>query len=184
MSIEVFTDGACLMNGSDNAVGGMGVHFPDGELKDVSKVYRYGKCTNQKTELYAIYLALKYIDLVFDLSTLSVLIKTDSQYSINVLTKWIGNWLKNGWKTAKGTPVENKKLIEQIYEYVDNYDITFEHVMAHTGGKDYDSVNNDIADKLASKAAARSAKENKIDLNNSKKYYGKDKKIKITIVDE
>lgn len=37
--IRVFTDGSCKGNGKANAIGGIGVHFPDKELPDVSAPY-------------------------------------------------------------------------------------------------------------------------------------------------
>jgi len=60
-NIIVYTDGSCSKNGKRNAIGGIGIHFPNEELPDISKIYRLGICTNQKTELYAILTAINYI---------------------------------------------------------------------------------------------------------------------------
>lgn len=157
--IVVFTDGACSGNGSKNAVGGIGIHFPNKELPDVNKAFRIGFCTNQRAELYAIKIALQYIHNKLGLLTHSVTIKSDSLYAISCVTKWIDAWIKNGWVNKAGNPVANRDLIEPIYEYYKRFIINFEHVSAHTGGTDPDSIGNEIADQLATKASKRMANE-------------------------
>ena len=153
--IIVYTDGSCVGNGRTDAVGGIGIHFPNGELKDISKIYRLGLCTNQKTELYAILTAIKYIKQNFSLEKYKLIIKTDSQYSINCVTKWINGWMKNGWVTQSNKPVVNKEMIETIHKYYVKYDIDFDHVDAHTNGDDEESVANAKADKLATNATKK-----------------------------
>lgn len=159
--IIVFTDGSCIGNGKKYASGGIGIHFPQHQLKDISKVYRLGTCTNQKCELYAILMAIKYIRATVGLHNKHVIIKTDSKYSINCITKWIDRWIKNGWKTQNGTPVINREFIEPIYYFYHKYNITFHHVNSHTGKNDEDSIGNDHADILALKAAKRYLSEKK-----------------------
>lgn len=157
--IVVFTDGSCSRNGRKGAIGGIGVHFPNGELADVSKIYSRGPCTNQKTELYAILTALRYINQNLGLEKYNVLIKTDSNYSINCVTVWINGWIRNGWVNSKGDPVANREFIEPIHKYVGLYDIEFEHVSAHTNSDDPDSLGNDMADTLATRATQRAITE-------------------------
>jgi len=147
--IVVFTYGACKNNGKANAIGGIGVHFPNEELDDISKPFLEEPITNQRAELCAIYTALKEIRKKIGLSEVSVLIKSDSDYSIKASSVWPKSWEKNGWKTAANQPVKNLDIIVKIHHYVQKYDITFEHVYAHTGGTDYDSVHNHVADRLA-----------------------------------
>lgn len=153
--IVVYTDGSCSGNGTRHAVGGIGIHFPNGELKDVSKMYTSNICTNQRTELYAILIALRYIKKNFDLHKYTVIIKTDSEYSINCITKWVYGWLKNNWMTKNNTNVMNRDYIERIFKYYDSYNVQFEHVVAHTGADDEDSLGNARADELATKATKR-----------------------------
>lgn len=157
--IIAYTDGSCSANGKKTATGGIGVHFPNKELRDISKVYRNGYCTNQKTELYAILMCISYIKKNFNLSKIELIIKSDSQYSINCITKWAANWEKNGWIKKDGTPVANRGLIEPIYTHFKKYRIFFEHVEAHTGRKDEDSIGNAKADSLATKATKRAQQE-------------------------
>lgn len=158
-NIVVFTDGSCMGNGRDGAVGGMGIHFPKKELKDISKVYRDGCCTNQRTELYAILTALRYIKKNLGLSNYHIDIRTDSNYSINCVTKWITKWKKNGWKTTNGEDVSNREYIELIDKYNEKYHITYTHVPAHTKKRDVNSRANAKADKLAVDASKRAQKE-------------------------
>ena len=156
-NIIVFTDGSCMANGKLGAVGGIGIHFPDRELKDVSKIYE-GKCTNQRTELYAILKTLQYINSRLGLEKYRVFIKTDSMYCINCITKWAPGWIKNGWLTKNKTPVANKELISRIYKYYVKFIVFLEHVEAHTGGEDSDSMGNDVADSLAKRASKKAIK--------------------------
>lgn len=159
--IVVFTDGACSYNGKKNATGGIGIHFPNKELKDISRIFRVGLCTNQRTELYAILTAIRYIKKHFSLGKCSILIKTDSEYCINCVTKWAYGWVKNGWITKNGEPVANKEFIEIIHKYHDKYHIEFEHVDGHSAGKDKNSIGNNTADKLAVAARDKATIERK-----------------------
>lgn len=157
--LVVFTDGSCSMNGRRGAIGGIGIHFPNGELADISKIYSRGPCTNQKTELYAILSALRYINQNLGLDRYNVLIKTDSNYSINCVTTWIRGWIRNGWLNSKGEPVANREYIEAIYRYVQLYDVEFEHVSAHTNSDDPDSIGNEMADTLATRATRKAIEQ-------------------------
>lgn len=153
--ILAYTDGSCVGNGNRQAVGGIGIHFPNGELKDISKIFDLDYCTNQRAELYAILTAIRYVKKNLGLVNKCLLIKTDSKYSIDCVTDWIHGWMKNGWMTKNNTPVHNKDLIELIYKYCKLYHIRFQHVDAHTERKDPDSVGNKWADILATNATKK-----------------------------
>ena len=168
-NIVVYTDGSCAGNGKDKAVGGIGIYFPEKELKNVSKIFRIGICTNQRAELWAILMAIRYIEKNFGLEKIKINIKTDSQYCIDCITKWVYGWIKNGWRTKNDTPVANQEFIEKIHEYYENYNITLEHVVAHTGGNDDDSIFNDKADKLATKATERAISQQANNTKNNTK---------------
>lgn len=157
--IVVYTDGSCIGNGKLGSVGGIGIYFPNKELKNISRIFRLGCCTNQRAELYAILTAIRYINKYLGLKNCQLHIKTDSEYSINSITKWIYGWIKNGWKKRDNTPVMNRELIEKINKYYEKYNITFSHVEAHTGSQDEDSLGNAYADKLARMATKRAQKE-------------------------
>ncbi len=71
-------------------------------------------------------------------------------YIVNCINnKWYINWRKNGWKTAKKTPVENRELWERLLSLIENLE-NFEiiKVKGHAGDK-----YNEMADELARRGA-------------------------------
>lgn len=147
--IIVFTDGSSLNNAAIISFGGIGIHFPNGELDDISEPFMLKPITNQRSELYAIYTAIDKITTELEFNTITVY--SDSEYSIKSLTEWIPNWKKNGWKNSMGKPVKNRDIIEPLHQMIERYPnrIKFKHVRSHTGKKDFESIGNDKADKLA-----------------------------------
>lgn len=146
----IYTDGACPNNGKGSKNIGIGIFFGDNDLRNISSKINTNNATNNRAELFAILYALEN-------STDNVEIRTDSQYSISCLTKWIKNWKKNNWKTANGTPVKNKELLIDIEKQMENRDIIFKHVSNNnhqkpSNKKDKDHYGNYMADKLANNA--------------------------------
>tara|TARA_Y100001958_G_C21025168_1_gene400225 strand:+ start:28 stop:558 length:531 start_codon:yes stop_codon:yes gene_type:complete len=142
--IYIYTDGACKNNGKKNAIAGIGVYIKD--ICDISERIK-GKQTNQRAELYAILKALESINIK---EYNPIYIYTDSQYSINCITKWIYGWLNNGWLDKKKHPIKNKDIIQSIYNIYKNYSyINFIHIEAHTNKTDIHSLGNSKADYLA-----------------------------------
>jgi hypothetical protein len=75
---------------------------------------------------------------------------TDSDYSINCLTKWLTGWVNRNWKTAEGKDVLHQDLIRDTTSRLAKFKShRFVHVRAHTGGEDDLSKQNDIVDKMA-----------------------------------
>jgi ribonuclease HI len=148
--IIVFTDGSFIKskNNKDDLCG-YGIHFPNGEFEDQSKKFTKTPLTNQRAELYAIYKAIKII--TNSNKDINIKIYTDSEYSIKSLTIWINNWKQNNWISSTGKPVMNQDIIKKIDNLIieHNGNIKFQHVRSHTGNKDYESIHNDIVDKLA-----------------------------------
>jgi ribonuclease HI len=61
---------------------------------------------------------------------------TDSEYSIKCITEWSENWKRKGWVTAKGTPVKNQEIIQEILSILvkirtGKIDINFRHINSH-----------------------------------------------------
>lgn len=144
--ILVFTDGSFVKHSNKC---GYGVYFPNGEFENLSRRFKREPLTNQRAELYAIYKAIKAVQkksLDFPIK-----IYTDSEYSIKSLTIWIKDWKKKNWKSSTGKDVMNQDLIKKIDTIMLKHigKIEFQHVRAHTGKKDFESINNDIVDKLA-----------------------------------
>lgn len=79
-----------------------------------------------------------------------LVIYTDSDYSINCLTKWLTGWVNRNWKTAEGKDVLHQDLIRDTSSRLAKFKShRFVHVRAHTGGEDDLSKRNDIVDKMA-----------------------------------
>ena len=130
-----------------NAKAGIGIYIEN--MYNISERL-IGKQTNQRAELYAILKSLTLINLNH---YNNILIYTDSQYSINCITKWVKNWIKNNWQDKKNKPVKNKDLIESIYNiYKCNSNIIFKHVLAHTSNIDCHSLGNSKADMFTRQA--------------------------------
>ena len=104
-------------------------------------------------ELLAIYMAI--VNIIHKVKEYQkIIIFTDSNYSINCLTKFINGWIKNNWILSNGQPVKNKDIIQKIYLLLQQYkNITFEHINSHTGKEDIHSKGNARADKLAVQGA-------------------------------
>lgn len=154
-TIEVYTDGSCMAK-KTGTLCGYGVYFPNGEIPNMSRPFTKVPLTNQRSELYAIFKALRRIH-KFDHDA-DVIIYTDSEYSIKSLTVWIKRWKENKWKSANNKPVMNTDIILKIDALMAKHNgkIKFIHVMAHTGGQDIQSINNDKVDALAKAGAFKS----------------------------
>jgi len=151
--IEIFTDGCCLNNGDKNAKAGIGIWFGIDNPKNISKKLEGEKHTNNRAELFAI---LTSINILIESKNTDkkIIIYTDSMYSLNSITKWYDNWIKNGWLTSKKQPVENKDLISDIHNLMNKFtDIKLVYVKAHTNKDDRYSIGNKHADLLSKKGA-------------------------------
>ena len=60
-------------------------------------------------------------------------ILADSQYAINVISKWSPGWKKRGWVKADKKPIKNLELIQEIDRAMQGRIITFEWVKGHAG---------------------------------------------------
>ena len=72
---------------------------------------------------------------------------SDSAYMVNCIQKkWYEKWQKNGWKTSKKGPVENKDLWIKLLNLISPFNVKFHKVAGHSGIE-----LNEMADKLARK---------------------------------
>lgn len=158
--MRVFTDGACSHNGRPNATAGYAVWFPDHrELSESARIPANQSQTNQRAELTAIARAVVILD-EKGFHDADVILYTDSDYSINCLTKWIPGWVSRKWKTSVGGDVLHRDLIEETFNRLARFKShRFVHVRAHTGATDDLSVNNDIVDRMARGSIDDSVKE-------------------------
>ena len=99
------------------------------------------RTTNNIMELTALIKALEFVG-----PDPSLLIRCDSQYVINTVTKWAPNWRRKGWKKADGQPVKNRDLVEQLLNLYEAREgrTEVEWVKGHAG-----DAANELCDKLA-----------------------------------
>lgn len=146
--INIYTDGSCINNGTENAVAGYGVYFglndPRNEYKKLKNNESY-RPTNNRAELKAILVALSKVTDEVEAGK-EVMIHTDSQYSI---TSFTSNTIRK--RLAKDVP--NYDYVSRGYNIIKKYpNIKFHHVNAHTGNQDIHSIGNENADRLANLA--------------------------------
>ena len=73
-------------------------------------------------------------------------IHSDSEFWINVLTKWAPKWKANGWKKSKGE-IKNLELVQELYDLYCKYPVELVWVRGHVG-----TEYNELADEWANKA--------------------------------
>ena len=159
LTTNVFTDGGSMANGKKNARAAYSVYFENPELSGLNVTKPVDKSlmqTNNVAELSGILEAFKIIQNNKKSIKTPVVLYSDSLYSIKCITQWYKGWVKNGWKNAKGEPVKNKELIQQILDIISTFDVVtiIEHVKSHQPEpENKDSVawriwnGNDICDR-------------------------------------
>ncbi|OHA32111.1 MAG: hypothetical protein A2928_01360 [Candidatus Taylorbacteria bacterium RIFCSPLOWO2_01_FULL_45_15b] len=125
-----FTDGASSGNPGP---GGWAVVFVyEKEGKEFVREAGGGEAltTNNRMELAA---ALEAMSLAKGAGCSSLTIYTDSRYLVNGATKWINDWVKNGWKTKGKEDVLNRDNWEVINAGLKDIDVQFEYIGGHAG---------------------------------------------------
>lgn len=73
-------------------------------------------------------------------------IHSDSEFWINVLTKWAPSWEANGWKKKSGE-IQNLEIVQKLYSLYKKYPVKLVWVRGHVG-----TEFNELADQWANKA--------------------------------
>jgi len=131
--IVYYTDGSCEPN---PGTGGFAV------IRDM-KVQVLGgdhNTTNIRMEGQAIIAALK------DANGEEAEIYTDSEFWINVITKWSMAWEKNGWR-KKGGEIKNLDIVKEVCPLYRNSNAVLVWVRGHNN-----DPGNEMADKWANEA--------------------------------
>jgi ribonuclease HI len=71
---------------------------------------------------------------------------TDSEFWINVITKWAPGWEAKGWK-KKGGEIKNLDIVQSVYPLYQSSRATLNWVRGHEGDE-----GNEMADEWANKA--------------------------------
>ncbi len=130
---KVFTDGSASPN-----PGPGGFAVIDSISKKPLILGRGKNTTNIKMEGEAILAAMKNIP--------EVEIYTDSEFWINVLTKWAKKWEENSWKKANG-PIKNLELVKELFNKFQETGAKLAWTRGHVG-----TELNELADEWANKA--------------------------------
>lgn len=99
-----YTDGSASPNPGP---GGFAVLL-DGEPVVLGSEPNGGKTTNIRMEGFALIAALKHAN------GSQCEIWTDSEFWVNVITKWAPGWEKNGWKKKTG-PISNLEIVQEAH---------------------------------------------------------------------
>ena len=75
-------------------------------------------------------------------------IYTDSEFWINVITKWAAGWQAKGWK-KKGGEIKNLDIVQAVYPLYLESNAVLNWVRGHEGDE-----GNELADEWANKARA------------------------------
>jgi len=147
-NIYVYTDGACINNGSKDAKAGIGVYFSKDNPNNISKEIfnKNGHLTNNFAELTAI---IEAINIIKNYDKPNKIIITDSEYAIKCATTYGNKLEKKEWKSKKNKIIPNLELIKILYQLTNQFNIKFQHILAHTDKKDKHSIGNYYADLLA-----------------------------------
>lgn len=73
-------------------------------------------------------------------------IHTDSEFWVNVITKWMEGWEAKDWKKSRGE-IKNLDIVKKLYELYDPKMIKLVWVKGHAG-----TEFNEMADEWANKA--------------------------------
>lgn len=155
-TINVFTDGSCIQNAKNkNSVrpAGYACVFPEHPKYSYAAKLEGKEKTNNRAEFTACVVALQIADKIDPKHEKTLKVFTDSELLINSVTKWLSGWKAKNWKKADGSPVKNVDLLKVLDSLMTKRKVVFKHVRAHTGKNDWESINNDLADKMAKKAA-------------------------------
>lgn len=142
--IIIHTDGACIGNPGPGGWAAV-LQSMDGE-KEIGRKEIKGsnpETTNNKMELMAAIEALKAIK-----GDRPIVIRSDSEYVVKGMTKWLSGWKAKGWRKADKRPVLNRELWEELDAIAAPLSVTWKWVRGHSG----DPLNEQV-DCLANEAA-------------------------------
>ncbi|TCZ64453.1 ribonuclease HI [Roseicella aquatilis] len=122
----VWTDGSCSPNPGPGGWAAI-LQAADGQTHSLSGA-EPGATTNNRMELRAVIAALEALP---QSSSLNVTVHTDSQYVQRGMTEWVAAWVRKGWHTGKGKPVENRDLWQALLAAAARHEVEWAWVRGH-----------------------------------------------------
>lgn len=139
--ITIYTDGSC---NTQSLVGGWAAIILTESDKFILKGIEKNT-THNRMEIIAVIKAIEYSTNKFPGTPLKIF--TDSQYVVN-LSDRKAKLLEAQFITKKGSPLNNKDLLEKLLYLLDTYKITFIKVKAHQKHTGIVNLNRE-ADKIS-----------------------------------
>lgn len=166
-TLTVATDGSCLKNPG----GAIGWAWADEKGRWQANGLPAG--TNQTAELFGL------ISVLIAFPNRDLHLQLDSQYAMNIASKWLQGWKRNNWKTAGGKPVANLEHVKFLDILLQarkqgGWKTTYEWVKGHNG-----HGLNEVCDVQA-QLAARKAKAGKAPYADSAGNAGTSKQEQLT----
>lgn len=162
-TIYIFTDGSSRDNPGP---GGWGAIIA-AQDKVIELGGREVHTTNNRMELTAVIEALSYLSQVSKVKDQKGIVFADSKYVVDGITKWVGGWQKNDWRTANKKAVLNRDLWEKLVAVARGRQISWRYVAGHTGqelNERADEIATDFADGAAPKLYSGVLKNYRIDI--------------------
>ncbi len=154
----VYTDGSCQPSAPYAGYGNYVTMYFNGAEMPIASIGGpvVDEKTNNRAELFAIYRGIHAALFVQSkVQPSATMILSDSQYSIDCVTKWVNGWRSKGWVTTKGAPVAHRDLIDAIDTLLKaNPAIVLNYIPAHSG-----YAGNEAADKLAKSGSFMQAEQ-------------------------
>ena len=154
--IIIYTDGACINNGSKDAKGGWSfiVRFENGK-KEIHSAGYSEMVTNNRMEMISVIRALEKVKQKWPGLHIPIIIFSDSQYVVKGANEWMFKWEKRGWKRSKefiskrgkkhgGAPIINLDLWKQMFSLANEIHPVFQWIKGHAGNK-YNELCDDLA---------------------------------------
>ena len=133
----LWTDGSAEPNPGPG--GWAVIEESDGDFAP-ARIGRDDNTTNIRMEGTALIEAIKYA------GEEGCEIHTDSEFWLNVLTKWAPTWEKNGWVKKSG-PIKNLDIVKELYSLYHQYPVKIVWTRGHVG-----TTGNELADTWAARA--------------------------------
>jgi ribonuclease HI len=138
--IELYVDGACRGNPGPGGYAAVLTSMVEGEQRRRELGRGFAHTTNSRMEIWAVLAGLETLRGEGH----TVTVYSDSAYVVGALNEWLAGWIANGWRNAKGKPVENRDLWERVAAQVAHHNVQAVKVAGHA-----DDARNGEVDRLA-----------------------------------
>ena len=145
--IVIYTDGSCINNGQEDAQAGSGIWYGENDPRNKALKVSGKTQSNQTSELYAVLQVARTTP-----KETPLMIKSDSEYAIEGLTKNLTHWENKGW-----IGISNSALFKATAAWLRSRSSTtsFQWIKGHNG-----ETGNEGADRLAAEGALLPPVEN------------------------